>query len=118
MRVLACGGRDYDDQNAVDHALGRVHAQYGITLLIEGGYRGADRLARRWAQRNGVEYQTFNAEWKKYGGAAGPIRNSQMLAEGRPEAIVAFPGDDGTAEMVGKEEAAKVPVWKTGGWPK
>lgn len=116
MKILVCGGRDYADQMALDHALDRVHAQYGITLLIEGGARGADRLARAWARRNKVKVRTVNAEWERYGPMAGLIRNSRMLGEEQPEAVVAFPGGTGTADMVGKAEAHKLPVWKTGGW--
>jgi hypothetical protein len=117
MRILVTGGRDYTDQTEVDNALDAVHRKHGITLLIEGGARGADRLARSWARRNNVLLCTFEAEWGKYGKAvAGPLRNGRMLSEGRPEAVVAFPGGAGTADMVAKAEAARVPVWKTGGW--
>lgn len=117
MRVLVCGGRNYADAGAVDRALDAVHRKHGITLLIEGGARGADRLARSWAQRNAVRYQTYEAQWLKYGTAiAGKMRNSQMLAEGKPDAVVALPGGTGTADMIKKAEAAGLPVWKTGGW--
>lgn len=34
------------------------------------------------------------------GDAAGAIRNAQMIREGKPEAGVAFPGGDGTADML------------------
>jgi hypothetical protein len=32
----------------------------------------------------------FPAEWKKYGNAAGPIRNARMLNEGVPDVVIAF----------------------------
>ena len=32
----------------------------------------------------------FPADWKKYGRAAGPIRNKQMLNEGKPDLVLAF----------------------------
>lgn len=117
MRVLVTGGRGYTDQAAVDKALDAVHAKRGITLLIEGGARGADRLARSWAIRNKVAVLTVEAEWDRYGKAAGSFRNGVMLHEHKPEGVVAFPGGAGTADMVRRAEAAKVPVWKTGGWP-
>lgn len=118
MRILVTGGRAYADRAALYHALDRVHAQYGIELLIEGGALGADRLARGWARSRGVPYQTFDPDWRKYGRAvAGKLRNGQMLSDGKPDALVAFPGGTGTADMIAKAEAAKLPVWKTGGWP-
>ena len=41
MRVLVCGGRDFDDLPLLGDALERVHAQHVITLLIHGGARRA-----------------------------------------------------------------------------
>lgn len=112
MRILVTGGRDYADVARVDWALDKVHAKHGITLLIEGGARGADRLGRAWAKSRGVPFKTEEAEWTKYGRIAGLLRNSAMLAEHKPQAVVAFHGNTGTADMVGKAQAAGVPVWE------
>ena len=32
----------------------------------------------------------FPAQWSKYGRAAGPLRNTQMLSEGNPDIVLAF----------------------------
>lgn len=112
MRVLVTGGRKYQDQARVYSALDAVHAKHTITLIIEGGATGADRFARGWAIARGVPHETCDADWVRYGNAAGGIRNSQMLAEYKPEAVVAFKGGTGTADMVKKAEAAGVPVWR------
>lgn len=118
MRIVVTGGRAYADRAAVFDALDRVHAKHGIALLIEGGASGADRLARAWAKSRGVAFRTFDADWVRYGRAvAGKLRNGQMLSEGKPDALVAFPGKTGTADMIEKAEAAGLPVWKTGGGP-
>lgn len=42
--------------------------------------------------------------------AGGPLRTTQMLVEGRPDAVIAFPGGKGTAHMVRKARAAGLPV--------
>lgn len=117
MRVLVCGGRHYSNHAAVEHALTVLHARRGITLLIEGGATGADRLAREWAKKRGVPFETEEADWTKYGDAAGPIRNALMLSKWKPDGVVAFPGDRGTRDMIRKAEAAGLKVWRTGGWP-
>lgn len=113
MRVIVCGGRNYDDQGAVDRALDLLHAKRGITLIIEGGADGADRLARWWAQKRGVPYQTFEADWVTYGKRAGPWRNMAMIYEGKPDGVVAFPGGRGTADMADQAKRACLTVW----WP-
>ena len=112
MRILVCGGRDYANISAVRHALGSLHAKRGITLIIEGGAMGADRIAREWAIASGIQHQTFSADWKAHGKAAGPLRNDRMIAEGMPVGVVAFPGGRGTADMANKARAAGVKVWQ------
>lgn len=112
MKLLVCGGRDYANISAVYHALYAVHRKRGITLLIEGGASGADRIARSWAVVNSVPFETEHADWAKYGKAAGPIRNALMLSKWEPDGVVAFPGGDGTADMESKAEAVGVKVWR------
>lgn len=112
MRILVCGGREFADQDAVNRALNAVHRKRGITLIIEGGAAGADRLARNWAIANHIPYRTFEAHWATYGKRAGPLRNGQMLGEGKPDGVVAFPGGAGTADMLRQARAAGVTVWE------
>jgi len=42
------------------------------------------------AKKYGLEVIWFPADWEKYGRAAGPIRNKQMIMEGKPDLVVAF----------------------------
>lgn len=110
MRVLVCGGRDYKNRTHLFNVLDAVHQEQPITVLIEGEAPGADQLAALWASSRGVELLPFPADWGRYGDAAGPIRNTQMLIEGRPELVVFFPGKNGTADMVAKARKHKVPT--------
>lgn len=110
MKVLACGGRDYSDRAHVFQILDLIHARRPITLLIEGGARGADRLAREWAICTGVPYVTYEANWR-IGRFAGQARNLRMLKEGRPDFIVAFPGGAGTSHMRKIGRAAGICVY-------
>lgn len=115
MILLACGGRTYHDRAAVFQALDRVHAKRPVTLLVHGGAAGADSLAADWARERGIACRSFTIskhEWRVNGRAAGPMRNARMLAEARPDGVVAFPGGAGTADMVRQARAAGVPVWR------
>ncbi len=67
-------------------------------------------MAREWAEARRVPVQTFRPDWKRFRRAAGPIRNKQMITEGKPDLVVAFPGGRGTANMVELARAAGVPV--------
>ena len=46
-----------------------------------------DRLAARWAKARGIPVKPVEAEWKKWGLKAGPIRNGQGLMWVRDRAI-------------------------------
>lgn len=111
MRVLVCGGRDYADSEAVNAALSRLHAKRGITAIIHGDAKGADALARQWAEANGIPHLPFPANWN-IGKRAGPIRNQRMLDEGKPDGVVAFPGGAGTADMVRRAKLTGLTVWQ------
>lgn len=114
MRILVCGGRDYADKDRVSAALDAVHRKHGITLLIEGGASGADACGLVWATNRRVPTKTIEANWAQYGRSAGPKRNQRMLDEGKPDAVVAFPGGRGTADMVRRAKMANIPVWEVG----
>lgn len=85
-----------------------------ITEIISGMARGADSLAAEWATKFGFPLQKFPADWKKYGKAAGSIRNQQMLDEGKPDLVIAFPGGTGTRDMIKKANKAGVRVIEVG----
>jgi UDP-N-acetylmuramoylalanine-D-glutamate ligase len=107
MRVLVCGGRDYDDKTLMFKVLDSLPK---ITLLIAGDAKGADQMAHYWAAMREVTSKKYAAEWRVYGPAAGPIRNQVMLERGKPELVVAFPGGRGTADMVSRAKKAGVKV--------
>lgn len=111
--LLVCGGRDYDDHEAAWSALAQVLARHpDITTIRHGDARGADSLAADFAEREGLLNDPWPADWEAHGKAAGPRRNAEMLTvEPVPFACVAFPGGQGTADMVRRCRAAGVPVW-------
>lgn len=115
MRVLVCGSRWYDNQPMVDVVLDYLCPNLGATTIIEGEARGADLMARNWAQERGVTFEPYPAEWSQYGRRAGPIRNQKMLVEGKPDMVVAFHENisesAGTADMLSRVEDADIPYF-------
>lgn len=82
-----------------------------IDVLIEGEAPGADTLSREYADRCKIPVEPYPAKWRLHGRKkAGPIRNGQMLVEGKPDLVVAFPGGTGTANMMRQARAAGVEV--------
>ena len=101
MRVLVCGGRDFNDSDFIHNTLCDVNAKRGpIEVVIHGAAKGIDNQAMIWAQMMGIKHAPFQAEWHRYGKLAGPMRNERMLVDGKPDLVVAFPGGRGTADCV------------------
>lgn len=95
MRVLVCGSRTFTDYEKMK----RILDGYDITDIIEGEARGADRLAGVYGKDRGIPVHKFPADWDTHGKAAGPIRNKQMLVEGKPDLCIAFLGPVAISEF-------------------
>jgi len=120
MRILVCGGRDFghvrrtapleeepphvlraiEEYKFIHSALDEIIKAGSNITIISGGATGADSAVIDFAHIYFHPYEVYKADWNKYGKAAGFIRNKQMLEEGRPDLVVAFPGGKGTAMMV------------------
>lgn len=120
LRVIVCGGRRFNDPSLIWRTLDNVHAgDYNgehIKLVIDGAsdettgpYTGADYWAHQWACARDVPTIRQHANWKAHGRAAGPIRNGDMLALA-PDLVIAFPGGNGTRDMMARAALAGVPV--------
>jgi len=113
MRVLICGSRDFNDFAAIKRVIDSLNDD---DIVIHGAARGADSIAEFLAQKRGLKVLAFPAQWDKYGKAAGPIRNQQMIDEGKPDRAYAFYTDKakskGTKNMVKLLKKARISAWE------
>ena len=87
QRILVCGDRNMTDYKEIHKILNEFPSD---SVVIHGNCRGADKMAGRAAKKLGMEVMVFPADWKTFGKAAGPIRNTKMLDEGHPDVVIAF----------------------------
>lgn len=109
-RVLVCGGRDFEDLPLLDRKLDELHSARTFSHVLMGDATGADFMAMCWAGSHELPFTRYVAKWDDYGRSAGPRRNRTMLEHGKPDVVVAFPGGNGTADMVRRAKAAGVEV--------
>ena len=113
-RVLICGDRLWANFELILRELSKVQQERGIEVVIEGEAKGADTLGRAAAERLGIPVLKFPADWRRHGLSAGPVRNRQMLREGKPTLVLAFhnfiDNSKGTKHMVSVAREAGVPV--------
>jgi hypothetical protein len=60
--------------------------------------------------KHDVPVETCEAHWDLFGPSAGPLRNYQMIAMGKPDLAVIFPGKTGTNNMFRQCIKQGVPV--------
>lgn len=106
-RVAIVGSRDWPDPERVR---AYVRSLPPGTVVVSGGAKGVDTWAVDEACLCGLECHGCPAEWEAHGRAAGPIRNSVIVAN--CDRVVAFwYGDSrGTADTVRKARRAGKPV--------
>lgn len=120
MRVLICGDRNWGDYPLVFATLANLHAVTPVEVVIEGEARGADIMGRDAAEALDIPVLKFAADWDRFGKAAGPRRNVQMLDEGKPDLVLAFHNDlsksKGTKHMVtiARQRGIEVRVYHQG----
>jgi hypothetical protein len=115
--VIVSGSRSYtnyeDFKTKMDYTLSKIKHRYYISI-ISGGAKGADTMAKRYAEERQYLFHELCADWKTYGKAAGMIRNKEMLdlalSSFRLCALVAFPSEKsiGTYGMIGIAKEAGV----------
>ena len=80
-KVVIAGCRDYNNYDAakkfIDFCLSKIRNTNEI-VIVSGCARGVDAMGERYALDNHLKLEKHPADWKKYGRAAGPIRNREM----------------------------------------
>jgi predicted Rossmann fold nucleotide-binding protein DprA/Smf involved in DNA uptake len=110
-RLAVVGSRHCTDQDLVEIYILMLHEQLGERLsLVSGAAKGVDTLARISADKYGIPIKEFPADWNKYGRAAGPIRNKQLVQSS--DAVLAFvaPTSKGTRNTISLAQERGLPV--------
>lgn len=88
MKLAIVGSRSFTDYGYLKKSLLEFICEFpnnyygksiNITEVVSGGAEGADKLAERWAIDLDIALKIFYPDWNKYGKAAGPIRNKQII---------------------------------------
>ena len=110
-KVLVTGDRTWEAKDVIMKVLQELKPK----LVIQGGVRGADTFAKMCAVILKIPCKEYIANWTKYGKAAGPLRNREMIDKEKPELVVAFHDNlaksKGTKNMVMLANNRGVPVY-------
>ena len=83
LKLLVCGDRNWTEVQIIHDWLSAFNKsdEWLEITLVHGAAKGADSIAGEIAKSFAWNVKPYPAEWDKYGKAAGPIRNRQMLKE-------------------------------------
>jgi len=84
MKYAVIGSRSFNNYDQLKNELDR----HQICEIISGGAKGADQLAEYYAQENCIPIEIIKPDWKRYGTAAGIIRNKEIID--KCEAVIVF----------------------------
>ena len=107
--VAIAGGKDVADPAAVIRMLDKTRAKHGDMVLVHGGGPGVEKIAARWAERNGIDQVVCKPDWDRHGRAA-PFRRNDELLNLLPKGVIAFPGSGITDNLVDKARSLGIPV--------
>jgi hypothetical protein len=87
--------RDYDDKKIV---------------FVSGGAKGVDSFAEKFASINNIDMIVILPDWKKYGKAAGPVRNNEIVKLSDLLLAVVDKDYGGSWDSIKKAQKKNIPV--------
>lgn len=80
LRIVVAGSRDFEDYNMLEEALDNLlDDQEDEVEFVSGHAKGAGQMAEQYAESHDIPIQIMKPDWKRYGRAAGVVRNKEML---------------------------------------
>lgn len=111
LKYGVVGSREFSDYDYMKSILHWFEA----SCIISGAARGADRLAKKYADENSIKCVEFKPNWDKYGKKAGLIRNQQIVTAS--DAVIAFwdgtsPGTRHSLQLAKEMDKETFVFWK------
>jgi len=98
MNTIIAGTRTITDPALLQQAIDRCG--WTITGVVCGGARGVDTMGIAWAKEHDIPVLFVFPDWAAYGGAAGPLRNTEMAKQADALILVWDGVSRGSARML------------------
>lgn len=114
MRVAVVGSRGFKDLKLVDSLVERIAVKYPDAVIVSGRARGVDAVAEKAAEKHGLDFDPFEANWTE-GKLAGKRRNwtlARSLDPGEDQMVACWDGwSNGTSHAVTAATHLGVRAW-------
>ena len=98
MRTIIAGSRSINDYEALCKAV--QESGFEISCVLSGAAAGVDALGERFALEHNIPIERFPADWKRFGRAAGPVRNRILAQHAKALIALMHPNSTGTRNMI------------------
>lgn len=105
-KIGVVGSRTFRDYSKLETVL----EKFLPFILVSGGARGADSLAKWFAVKHKLVRIIYTPNWKKYGRAAGFVRNTKIINDS--DMLIAFwdGKSKGTKDSIEKARIKNIPI--------
>lgn len=113
MKVIVAGSRTFGSNDFIG-MVGSALAisNFEVDEIVSGGAAGIDSAAIQYAKKEGIPVSIFNANWDKYGKAAGPIRNSEMAKYADALVLIYDGSSRGSVNMLDQARREGLKIFK------
>lgn len=104
MKLAIVGSREFENYDLLCAEVEKIKQTQTVELIVSGGAKGADTLAKRYATLNHIPLMEFKPDYKQFGHNA-PVRRNALIVE-NADWILAFvaPTSRGTWDTIRKAE--------------
>ena len=89
MKLAIVGSREFENYDLLCAEVAKIQKTQKIDLIVSGGAKGADTLAKKFAALNHIPLMEFLPDYSKFGKQAPLRRNTQIVKEATK--VIAFP---------------------------
>jgi len=112
MKVAIVGSRDFVCYKTFLEGIEQFTGLLGdITHVVSGGARGADTLAKQYADENDLPLTVFFPDYKRYGRYKAPLKRNEEIIDASAFCLAFWDGEShGTKYTIGYAEKTGVPT--------
>lgn len=109
--LVVCGPSAFTDEVKIARALEWAVRSKGVRRIACTG--SMEKFVRPAAERLGVEYRTYPAEYRRYGPTGATVRNVHMLEDANPDMVFGFTDtlDENTTDVMRRAVKSGVPTY-------
>lgn len=109
-RVIVAGSRSFTNFQFLQQKLDKMLGNLDDIEIVGGGAKGTDTLGEWWAEKRGLPFKLFSADWQRLGKSAGYQRNEKM-AQYATHLVAFWDGKSrGTEHMIARARSLSLEI--------